>query len=346
MAALTQLPEIRVRAPAPGEGSAVAALWRELWNAHEAWGGYPGSRDPSVYVQLASRLDDDAYVRAGNPTLGRHIHLVAEVGGVPSGQVEGWIERYGFHPSTASTCEVRSLFVSRLLRGRGVGGALLDGLARVARGAVQRGPCVLAAEVLAQNPANGFYDRRGYRAVAWSARIEASAGAAAVASGFSARMAAGRDRVGVVYLENLLAVHRARANDSRFDGPFSVDPAVVATLALKLDAESEASPRDPVTLVSLDREGTVQGIASFAVQALEPPFEQGTRALAGRFAVADPTLARPVVAALVSLACRMALSHGAPYVELTDLPVPGGDIYEAALALGARPWSRVVTRPA
>jgi hypothetical protein len=52
------------------------------------------------------------------------------------------------------------------------------------------------------------------------------------------------------------------------------------------------------------------------------------------------------MAALVSLACGMALSHGAPCVELTDLPAPGTELYEAALALGARPWSRVVTRPA
>ena len=57
MAALTRPAQLVVRAAFPGEGAAVAALWRELWDAHEAWGGYPGSRDPRVYAQLAHRLD-------------------------------------------------------------------------------------------------------------------------------------------------------------------------------------------------------------------------------------------------------------------------------------------------
>jgi GNAT superfamily N-acetyltransferase len=345
MAALTRSPDVRVRAPLPGEGSAVAALWRELWDAHEQWGGYPGSRNPSVYSDLAARLDDDAYVPAGNPTLGRHIHLVAEVGGAPGGQVEGWVERYGFQPSTASTCEVRSLFVSPRMRGRGVGGMLLDALSRVAHAAAP-GRCVLAAEVLAANPANGFYDRRGFHPVAWTTRIEASVGASAVAPATGARMASSRDRVGVALLENVLAVRRARAQDPRFDSPTMFDARALAALALTLDATSETSQRDPLTLVCVDGEGTVQALASFALQALEPPFEHGTRALAGRFAVADGAPARTAMTALVSLACRMALSHGAPCVELTDLPAPGTDLYEATLALGARPWSRVVTRPA
>ena len=53
MAALTRPARVVVRAASPGEGAAVAALWRELWDAHEAWGGYPGSRDARVYAQLA-----------------------------------------------------------------------------------------------------------------------------------------------------------------------------------------------------------------------------------------------------------------------------------------------------
>jgi hypothetical protein len=266
--------------------------------------------------------------------------------------VEGWIERYGCHPSTASTCEVRSLVVAPRARGRGVGAALLDALSRVAQKAVQ-GRCVLAAEVLAANPANRFYDHMGYRPVAWSARVDSAlpalavqAGAAASASGFAARMAASRDRGAVAYLENVLAARRALAHDARFDSPLTVDAGALALLALKLDAGSETSQRDPVTLVCVDGEGDVRGIASFALQPLEPPFERGMRALAGRLSVAGPADAQPAMAALVSLACRMALSHGAPCVELTDLPAPGTELYEAALALGARPWSRVVTRPA
>ena len=68
---------ILVRAANPDEGRAIAGLWRELWDAHEAWGGYAGTRDTRVYEQLAQRLSEDARVRGGQPILGRHIHLVA-----------------------------------------------------------------------------------------------------------------------------------------------------------------------------------------------------------------------------------------------------------------------------
>ncbi|MDP9033270.1 MAG: hypothetical protein M3O50_00560 [Myxococcota bacterium] len=107
MAALTQPARVSVRAAEPGEGGAIAALWRELWDAHEEWGGYRGSRDGRVYAQLARRLDDDARVRAGHPILGRHIHLIADWNGTPCGQVEGWFERHGIDTETPFTCEVR-----------------------------------------------------------------------------------------------------------------------------------------------------------------------------------------------------------------------------------------------
>ena len=51
-----------------------------------------------------------------------------------------------------------------------------------------------------------------------------------------------------------------------------------------------------------------------------------------------------LLAPLVALGCRFAEARGARRVELTDLPAPGSDLYDAALALGARPWSRVVLR--
>src|SRR4029077_19911205 len=92
MAALTRSAHVLVRAASPGEGTTIATLWRELWEAHEDLGGYPGSRDPRVYAQLAQRWDDDARVRAGFPILGRHVHLVADFGGLACGQVEGWFE--------------------------------------------------------------------------------------------------------------------------------------------------------------------------------------------------------------------------------------------------------------
>src|SRR6185312_8385280 len=112
MAAVGRNPLSRVRPPAPGEGIAIAALWRELWDAHQEWGGYPGSSDEEVYARVAARLDDDARVRAGRPVLGSHAHFVADLDGVPCGQVEGWIERQGWGTSAPLTCEVRSLVVT------------------------------------------------------------------------------------------------------------------------------------------------------------------------------------------------------------------------------------------
>ena len=107
MAAVTKPASIVVRAAKPDEGRRIAGLWRELWDAHEAWGGYAGARDPRVYDQLATRLSDDARVRGGQPVLGRHVHLVASTAdqGVV-GQVEGWFERHGVDETTPYTCEV------------------------------------------------------------------------------------------------------------------------------------------------------------------------------------------------------------------------------------------------
>ena len=66
MAALTSTSRIAVRAPRPGEGGAVAGLWRELWDVHESWGSYPGSKEDSAYEQVASRVDQDSRARGGN----------------------------------------------------------------------------------------------------------------------------------------------------------------------------------------------------------------------------------------------------------------------------------------
>src|SRR5260370_25256028 len=112
MAAVTRAEEVVVRAARPGEGRAIAGLWRELWDAHEEWGGYASSRDPRVYAQLATRLEEDARVRAGQAVLGRHTHLVAAVNGSVACQVEGWFERHGLHEPTPFTCEGRSLILS------------------------------------------------------------------------------------------------------------------------------------------------------------------------------------------------------------------------------------------
>lgn len=347
MAALSQSPRVRIRVPAPGEGVQIAALWRELWELHEQWGGYPGSRDTRVYADLAGRLDEDARLRAGQAILGRHVHLVAYLGSAPCGQVEGWLERHGVDASTPLTCEVRSLIVGRRARRFGAGRALLDTLARTARSSCRGGPCLLAAEVLTPNPANGFYERVGYEAVAWSARTDAAGGVEASDTSFHARLAGPEDGLAVLRLETTLARRRRMAGDLRFDAPYPIDPSVLGSIAGHLAAHpGVGSLQDPATVVVVDGAGAVRGSASFTVHTLEPPFEPVSRALLGRFALDDTVPASCLVAPLVALARRFATSRGAPQVELTDLSAPGTELHDAMLAAGARVWSRLVTRAA
>lgn len=346
MAALSRPARASVRAPQPGEGDAIAALWRELWDAHEAWGGYPGTRDPRVYTQVARRIDEDARVRAGHPILGRHIHLVADLAGAPCGQVEGWFERHGIDPTTPFTCEVRSLIVTERARGIGAGRVLLDELASTARLLSGGHPCVLAAEVLDANPAVSFYRRIGYVPGSFNARVDSARGARHAAGPCGARVALPRDALPLAVLEASLAERRRAAGDTRFDRPRAVDATMVGAIAAHLGMPPGGTARDASTLVAVDARGVVRASAAFTTHTLEPPFIAMRRALVGRFAVDAACSPGPFVASLVSLACRMALSQGAPMVELTDLPPPGTALHEAALAAGAEGWSSVVLKPA
>ena len=359
MAAVTRLEEIVVRAAEPGEGRAIAGLWHELWDAHESWGGYAASRDPRVYAQLADRLEEDARVRAGQAVLGRHVHLVAIHRGVVAGQVEGWFERHGSDDTTPFTCEVRSLIVTTKLRKTGAGRALLDTLARTVARLARGASTVLAAEVLEPNPAHAFYAKVGYVPVAWTVRIpcdgtsEAPPRRGLHLPGTSeapprrdflvARVAEAGDALAVALLEAALAARRRAAGDVRFDRPKAVDATLISAIAAHLGRPG-TGPSDPVEIVTADAEGRVQASATFAVGALDPPFIPSKRAVVGRFALdpaQDPTA---LVGPLVAIGRRLAAQRGAPHLELTDLTAPGTPIHHAALAAGARPWSRIVTR--
>lgn len=343
MAALSRVERVSARGALPGEGTAVAALWRELWDAHEAWGGYPGSRDARVYAQLARRIDDDARVRDGNPVLGRHVHLIADLAGVACGQVEGWFERHGVDATTPFTCEVRSLIVTARARGLGGGRVLLEALADAAVSLSSGAPCVLAAEVLDANPAVTFYDRVGYVPVSYNARIDSARAMRPASDIVRARVAHSRDALAIACLEGALAARRRDAGDLRFDRPRAVDATMVSAIAAHLGADAASAGREPATLVAVDAEGVVRAAASFATHTLEPPFVPMKRALLGRFAV-DSGPVEAFVVPLVGLACRLARAQGAPLVELTDLSAPGTPLHDAALSAGAASWSRVVTR--
>jgi GNAT superfamily N-acetyltransferase len=344
MAAVTRLPNVQVRAADPGEGRAIAGLWRELWDAHEAWGGYAGTRDTRVYEQLAHRLSEDARVRAGQPVLGRHVHLVANTADGVVGQVEGWFERHGVEDATPYTCEVRSLIVAARTRATGVGRALLEGLARVAKQIGRGGSVVMAAEVLEPNPAHAFYAKCGYAPVSWTARVgtEGAIEPSSFGEGYAARSASPNDALAIALLDPALAARRRQQGDVRFDRPRAVDATFVGALAAHLARPS--SPLDQSEIVVVDTSGVVRASASLTVMSLDPPFVPARRGLLGRFAV-DPALdPRPLMPPLVRLGRRLALLRGAASLELTDLDPPGSPLHNGALAAGATPWSRIVER--
>lgn len=344
MAAVTKPAVVHVRAAHPDEGRVIAALWRELWDAHEAWGGYAGTRDERVYDHLAHRLAEDARVRGGQPVLGRHVHLVASQDGNVIGQVEGWFERHGIDEATPHTCEVRSLIVSSRARASGAGRALLDGLGKVALQMSRGAAVVMAAEVLEPNPAHAFYAKVGYHPVSWTARVatEGAQDLAPRSEPFSARLATSQDALAIALLDPALAQRRRLQGDMRFDRPRAVDATLVGALAAHLGRPS--AYQDQCELVVVDVQGVVRASASLTVMSLDPPFLPARRGMLGRFAV-DPALdARPLVAPLVRLARRLALVRGAATLELTDLDAPGGSLHAGILGTGARPWSRIVQR--
>ena len=321
MAAVSASSRVNVRAPRPGDGAAISALWRELWDVHEGWGGYPGAKDELTYARVQSRIEHEARARQGSVTLGRHLHLVATLDGQIIGQVEGWSDRYGVDMSTPSTCEVRSLVVSTNARRCGAGAALLDGLARSAA-MCAGGPAVLAAEVLEPNPAHAFYARCGYVTVAYNLR-RATTNAQ---PDLRTRVAHPRDALAVAILEATLAERRKRAGDARFDPPRAVDAAWLGAIASHLQNASQM----PLDIVALDGAGGVRASATLIVMTLDPPFLPVRRAALTRMSV-DPAMDPvPLVASLVDYACAIAARWGAPTIEITDLGPPGSPLYDAA----------------
>lgn len=345
MAAVSVPHGLSVRAPRPGDGAAVSALWRELWDVHEGWGGYPGAKDDLTYARVQSRIEHEARARQGSVALGRHLHLVASVDGQVVGQVEGWSDRYGVDASTPSTCEVRSLIVSERARRCGAGAALLDALGRAAV-LVAGGPTALAAEVLEPNPAHSFYAKCGYAPVAFNLRKTSTlygGEASRIAPGAiapNARVAQPRDALAIAILEAALAHRRKRLGDARFDPPRAVDAAWLGAITAHLQSGAHM----PIEIVALDPAGAVRASATLVVMTLDPPFLPVRRAALTRVSV-DPALdPTPLVASLVDLAVMIAARWGSEAIEITDLGPPGSPLHEAASRTGATPWSRVVTR--
>ena len=76
MAAVTKAHagSVVVRAASVDEGRAVAGLWRELWDAHEAWGGYAGTRDSADLTRKYERLLQRVYELKEKPGLSAAVY--------------------------------------------------------------------------------------------------------------------------------------------------------------------------------------------------------------------------------------------------------------------------------
>lgn len=330
-----------IRAPRVGDGPAVARLWRELWDLHTGWGGYPGTREDLPYLHLAERLNGDFHHRREQILEGAHLHLVAEHNGAVVGQVEGWLENYGVRTETVTTCEVRSLIVQEGAHGLGLGRLLLEHLAQVAVRAAAK-PVTLVAEVLERNPAHAFYTHLKFGVLSYSRKLTLEPRARDV-SPCTARLAGSKDAFPMGLLHAHLALDRRQRGDFRFDPPAALDASRVSAIAIHLRNQAHnTSAYGPLDYLAEDAAGTPVGAAALMVAPLDPPFLPVRRAALGCFALPNDEHAQAAFNALALRALHDAAAQGARFIELNEL-VPSTTL-PYAVALGTEPWSTIVCK--
>ena len=329
MAALSKVSDIHVRAAAPGEGRLVAALWRELWDAHEAWGGYPGSHDERVYARprrAGSRRTRASAPGAAGPRAPRCTSSRPGKG-TWRGRSRGGSSGTGStrRRRTRARCARSSCGGSCGPRGSGARSSTSSPSRRGAWG--RGGAVVLAAEVLEPNPAHAFYAKCAYTPVSYNQRIVTSLGAAAPVGGqgMGARPADPKDALAIALLESTLAARRRAAGDDALRSPARGGRdarrrhrcasgaergggAVGARRRRRAGERARAGPRSPSRSSSL---------RSYTLK----------RAILGRFAVdpaCDAAMCGACVAALVALGSRLAAARGAPTMELDGSSIGHG----------------------
>ena len=341
-----------VRAVDGRDAASVLRLHEELWFDHDARGGMPASQDVHVWQTYGESLARQLLHRDGRRAPhaafeGKLGHLVAEWEGRVVGQVEVYLDRFGWDPRTPHVAELRSLIVTEPARGLGLGASLVREAAAASRTRTGANTLV-AAEVLARNEALSFYDRLGFRTLE---RLIAVVAQPPLVSGFSTDRARAEDASVLAVLDHEARARRERWGDPRFDPvPSGVGADLVRMIAdgLVLDeAQREAEPgRTREELLVRDDRGVVRAAGYLVAAPLGPPFAPVMRAEIARIAVdPDDPQAERAARALVAHAYRRAATLGA-----TELIVRAPFLDPVGAALGqslpSRPFSWILAAPA
>lgn len=340
-----------VRAVDARDAAALLRLHRELWFDHDGRGGMPASTDEHVWRAYGDILERQLAHRDGRRVPngsfeGKLGHLVGEWDGRVVGQVEIYLDRFGWDARTPHVAELRSLIVTRDARGVGLGASLVREAAAASR--VRAGSSTLvAAEVLARNEALAFYDRLGFRTLE---RLTAVCGAPSP-RGYSVSAAAVEDAGELSVLDHEARVRRQRWGDPRFDpAPPTIGGELVRMIAdgLALDeAQRSTEPgRIREELLARDRSGRALAAGYLVASSLGPPFAPVMRAEVARLA-ANPDDPRALEAAhaLVAHAWARVSSLGARelLVRTPFLDPVGASIAEIP---ASRPFSWILAAPA
>jgi ribosomal protein S18 acetylase RimI-like enzyme len=342
----------QIRAVDYRDCGALLRLHRELWFDHDARGGMPASTDDEVWAAYGLILERQLSHRDGRRSPngafeGKLGHLVSEYEGRVVGQVEVYLDRFGYDPRTPHIAELRSLIVTQSARGLGLGAALVREAASSSRARAGANTLV-SAEVLARNEALSFYDALGFRTLE---RLSAVSVAPAHDSTIRVEAARALDAHELTHLDHASRQRRQAWGDPRFDPPSAtVSSDLVRLIAdgIVLDeAQRGTEPgRIREELLARDARGRAWAAGYLVASPLGPPFAPVVRAEIARLA-ADPENPNAVEAAdaLVAEALARASALGA-----TELLVrsPFLDPYGEHLAEqpGVRPFSWILAAPA
>jgi ribosomal protein S18 acetylase RimI-like enzyme len=288
------------------DARALLHLHRELWVDHDGRGGMPAAPEDEVWAAYGILLDRQLAHRDGRRNAkgvfeGKLGHVVAELDGRVVGQVEAYLDRFGYHARTPSVAELRSLIVTQSARGNGLGAALVREVAEAARARAGENT-IVSAEVLARNEALSFYDRLGFRTLE---RISAITEPREYRGTFTCAPARVEEAMELAILDHQARVRRHAWGDPRFDPPApAIGGDLVRLIAdgIALDDAQRGTEvgRLREELIVRDRRGRARAALYLVSAVLGPPFSPVVRAEVARVA-ADPEDPEALEAAMAGL---------------------------------------------